>query len=50
MNCISATGFIPFNAAPIATPTTPDSEIGVSMTRSPPNSSRKPAVARNAPP
>ena len=38
------------DAAPQAAPTKPDSEIGVSMTRSSPNSSRKPFVIRKAPP
>ena len=38
MNCISATGRMPIIAAPTAAPTIAVSEIGVSMTRSSPNS------------
>ncbi len=50
MNCISATGLKPMWAAPIAAPTIAASLIGVSMTRSGPNSSRKPSVILKAPP
>ncbi len=39
MNCISATGRMPIMAAPTAAPTIAVSAIGVSMTRSSPNSS-----------
>ena len=42
MNCISAIGRSPMCAAPIAAPTMAASLIGVSITRSGPNSSRKP--------
>ena len=41
---ISTTGRSPSIAAPIPAPTKPSSEIGVSRTRSSPNSSRRPAV------
>ncbi len=50
MNCISATGRMPIMAAPTAAPTMADSAIGVSMTRSAPNSSSRPSVTLNAPP
>ena len=50
MNCISATGRMPIIAAPIAAPTIAVSEIGVSMTRSSPNSPTSPSVTLNAPP
>ena len=41
-NCSSAIGRSPIQAAPNAAPTKPSSEIGVSITRSPPNSSNRP--------
>jgi hypothetical protein len=41
---ISTTGRWPAIAAPTAAPTKPSSEIGVSRTRSSPNSSSRPAV------
>ena len=41
---ISTTGRSPSMAAPTPAPTKPSSEIGVSRTRSSPNSSRSPAV------
>ncbi len=50
MNCISTIGRCPMSAAPIAAPMIPASAIGVSITRSGPNSSRRPAVTLNAPP
>jgi hypothetical protein len=50
MNCISAIGLKPMCAAPIAAPTMAASEIGVSMIRSGPNSSKKPSVILKAPP
>jgi hypothetical protein len=50
MNCISTTGRRPIMPAPIAAPTIADSLIGVSITRSGPKRSRKPAVTRKAPP
>ncbi len=50
MNCISTTGSIPIMAAPMAAPIIADSLIGVSMIRSGPKWSRKPAVTRKAPP
>jgi hypothetical protein len=43
---ISTTGRPPAIAAPTAAPTKPSSEIGVSRTRSSPNSSISPAVTR----
>jgi hypothetical protein len=49
-NCSSTTGRSPCHAAPNAAPTKPSSEIGVSMTRSAPNSSHRPFVTPNAPP
>ncbi len=49
-NWSSTTGRSPIQAAPIAAPTKPSSEIGVSSTRSSPNSSSRPAVTPNAPP
>ncbi len=50
MNMISTTGRSPLWAAPIATPQTAPSLIGVLSTRSRPNSSARPAVARYGPP
>ena len=47
---ISATGRIPVIAAPIAIPAIACSEIGVSRTRSGPNSANSPAVVLNTPP
>ena len=47
---ISATGRMPVIAAPIAAPRIACSEIGVSQTRSGPNSSNSPAVVLNTPP
>ncbi len=47
---ISTTGRVPVIAAPIAAPTTACSEIGVSHTRSGPNSLSSPAVVLNTPP
>src|SRR5579864_6873716 len=49
-NWISATGIRPFRAAPIATPTIPDSASGVSRTRASPNFAYSPSVAPNTPP
>ena len=49
-NWSSTTGRSPIQAAPIAAPTKPSSEIGVSSTRSLPNSSARPRVTPNAPP
>src|SRR5579885_3643710 len=49
-NWISATGRMPFSAAPIATPTIPSSASGVSITRPSPNRSRSPSVALKTPP
>src|SRR5512134_379303 len=49
-NWISATGRRPFRAIPIAMPTIPASASGVSTTRSGPNRSHRPSVARNTPP
>ena len=49
-NWISGTGRRPATAAPIETPTIIDSVSGVSSTRSPPNSSYSPSVARKTPP
>ena len=48
-NCSSTTGRSPIQAAPMAAPTKPSSEIGVSITRSSPNSSNSPFVTPNAP-
>src|SRR5579875_3306445 len=48
-NCISTTGRSPITAAPTPAPTIRDSAIGVSITRSGPNSSSKPSVTLNAP-
>ena len=45
-NCISAIGRIPFMAAPRAIPAMDASASGVSITRSSPNSSTNPSVAR----
>ncbi len=50
MNMISSTGRSPAWAAPIATPQTAPSLIGVLSTRSAPNSSARPAVAVYGPP
>ena len=47
---ISATGRIPVIAAPMAAPTIACSEMGVSHTRSGPNSSNRPTVVLNTPP
>ena len=47
---ISATGRMPVIAAPMATPRMACSEIGVSQTRSLPNSVNSPAVVLNTPP
>jgi len=49
-NISSATGLSPRIDAPIAAPMIACSEIGVSSTRSPPNSSISPAVSLKAPP
>ena len=46
----STTGRRPVIAAPTPTPTIVFSEIGVSRTRSSPNSSSSPSVTLNAPP
>src|SRR5712671_207896 len=50
LNWISGTGRRPYIAMPMAAPTMPASASGVSMTRSGPNSSYSPAVARKTPP
>src|SRR5215212_4790581 len=50
MNWNSATGRMPISAAPHAAPTIAASDIGVSITRPLPNSSRSPSVTLNAPP
>jgi hypothetical protein len=50
MNISSTTGFRPVAAAPTAAPTNADSEIGVSRTRSAPNSSYRPRVTAKMPP
>src|SRR3954454_11953639 len=47
---ISATGRMPVIAAPMAAPTIACSEIGVSQTRSAPNSSNSPTVVLKTPP
>src|SRR3984893_4479273 len=49
-NWISGTGFRPYIAIPMAAPMIPASASGVSITRSGPNSSIKPSVARKTPP
>src|ERR1700685_1526766 len=49
-NMISTTGRIPVIAAPTATPVNPASEMGVSMTRSLPNSSTSPVRTLNGVP
>src|SRR3954469_8747930 len=49
-NWISGTGRRPYSAMPIAVPMMPASASGVSITRSAPNSSYRPLVARNTPP
>src|SRR3990170_5606066 len=49
-NWISATGRRPLSAIPIAIPTIPDSESGVSITLFSPNRSHSPSVARKTPP
>ena len=50
MYMISATGLRPIIAAPMAAPTIAISEMGVSLTLSGPNSSRRPLVTLKAPP
>src|SRR5690349_7923434 len=50
LNWISGTGRSPYMAMPMAAPTIPASASGVSMTRSGPNSSMSPSVARKTPP
>src|SRR2546428_6397000 len=50
LNWISGTGRRPYIAMPMAAPTMPASASGVSITRSAPNSSIRPTVARNTPP
>jgi hypothetical protein len=50
MNCISAIGRMPISAAPEAAPMMAISEIGVSITRSAPKRSMRPALVLNAPP
>src|SRR5579885_1918964 len=50
INCISAIGRMPIKAAPTAEPIIAASAIGVSMTRSGPNSSNRPALTLKAPP
>src|SRR5437660_846507 len=50
LNWISGTGRSPYIAMPMAAPTMPASASGVSMTRSAPNSSTSPTVARKTPP
>ncbi len=49
-NCSSAIGRSPIQAAPNAAPMKPSSAIGVSITRSPPNSSNSPFDTPNGPP
>ena len=49
MNISSATGRMPAIAAPTGEPMIADSEIGVSMTRSVPNRSTRPAETREMP-
>src|SRR5271166_1629536 len=49
-NCSSTMGRSPVSAAPTPAPTSAFSEIGVSNTRSSPNSSLSPAVSRKIPP
>src|SRR5437588_2914168 len=49
-NWISGTGRSPYIAMPMAAPMMPASASGVSMTRSAPNSSISPSVARKTPP
>src|SRR3990172_9697177 len=49
-NWISATGRRPYSASPTAIPTIPPSARGVSRTRSVPNLSQSPSVARKTPP
>ena len=49
INIISTTGFIPITAAPTAAPVKAISEIGVSRTRSGPNSASKPSDVLNGP-
>jgi hypothetical protein len=48
--CISAIGFMPAMAAPIATPAMADSASGVSSARSSPNCCCSPLVVPNTPP
>ena len=50
MNMSSTTGFRPVAAAPTAAPMNAASEIGVSRTRSAPNSSYRPRVTAKMPP
>src|SRR5438132_1792610 len=49
-NWISAIGISPLSAAPMATPTMPDSASGVSSTRASPNLAYRPSVAPKTPP
>ena len=49
MNWISATGFSPYAAIPMAAPTIPVSASGVSTTRSGPKRPNSPSVTRNTP-
>jgi hypothetical protein len=50
MTRISTTGFRPLSAMPTAAPRIVDSEIGVSITRSRPNSCCRPRYCANTPP
>ena len=50
MVMISTMGMNPARAAPTPAPTMPDSEMGVSRTRSGPNSSSRPRVQAYEPP
>ena len=49
-NMISTTGRVPVAAAPVAAPTKPASLMGVSRTRSSPNSSQRSPVTSRTPP
>ena len=49
-NWSSTIGRSPIHAAPMAAPTKPSSAIGVSITRSAPNSSNSPLETPNGPP
>src|SRR3990170_2168213 len=49
-NCTSQIGCIPYNAAPMPTPTMESSASGESITRSAPYFSNRPMVARKTPP